>query len=297
MAIKQANAVTDTDAVAQAAAVVEPVAKAEVLVEPVAKAEVLVEPVAKAEVLVEPVAESRAVESASVLEDEPEPAAAVVQPAATGIQQAAAPAATQVAVHRGAFLDQIITDLQGEGFEGTELDYSSFLNVTLNKQIETSEGQELPNNGFLVRLASARKKFCFRNNNPVEDDVEVAYSYDLNAPLDPESQVAKSIAKWKEEGLDLAPGKDGIKEYLEVLAQIIDDKVDGDQAGELNGKLITIQIAPTSQGRWAGYLVQLKLAKKGISDVKTLCRRGKKVESGKFPFYPWDFVNKGALED
>lgn len=238
-------------------------------------------------------------EASSAVLDEEEPEQAKEEPKTTGtaIQQQTGTTAVARPVHQQGFLAEIMQSLADEGFEGTELDYSSFLNVTLNKQIETSEGHELPNSGFLVRLASARKKYCFRNNNPVEDEVEVAYSYDINAPQDPESQVAKSIAKWREEGLDLAPGKDGVKEYLEVLAQILDDKIEGEQAGELTGKLITIQIAPTSQGRWAGYLTQLKLAKKQISDVKTLVRRGKKVESGKFPFYPWDFVNKGALED
>jgi len=190
-------------------------------------------------------------------------------------------------------MTQIIGQLAEEGFEGTELDYSSFLNITLNKQIETSEGTELPNSGFLVRLAGSRLKYCFRNNNPVEDEVEVAYSYNKDDHLTPESEVAQKIAKWKEEGLDLAD----VKVYTEVLAVMLDDKLDGDQAGELNGRLVTIQVAPTSRGRWAGYLAQLKMNNvKDVSGVATLVRRGKKVESGKFPFYPWDFVNKGKLD-
>lgn len=244
--------------------------------------------------------ESRTAASAAVLDEElPEDKVlkAELTPTAQAVATVNQGGAPAKAVHQQGFLKQIMDSLAEEGFEGTELDYSSFLNVTLNKQIESSEGHELPNSGFLVRLASARKKYCFRNNNPVEDEVEVAYSYDIDAPNDPESPVAKAIAKWKEEGLDLAPGKDGVKEYLEVLAQILDDKVEGEKAGELNFKLITIQIPPTSQGRWAGYLTQLKLAKQNISDVVTLVRRGKKVESGKFPFYPWDFVCKGKIEE
>ena len=190
-------------------------------------------------------------------------------------------------------MTQIISQLAEEGFEGTELDYSSFLNITLNKQIETSEGTELPNSGFLVRLAGSRLKYCFRNNNPVEDEVEVAYSYNKDDHLNAESEVAQKIAKWKEEGLELAD----VKVYTEVLAVMLDDKLDGDQAGELNGRLVTIQVAPTSRGRWAGYLAQLKMNNvKDVSGVATLVRRGKKVESGKFPFYPWDFVNKGKLD-
>lgn len=240
---------------------------------------------------------SRAAASAAVLEEAPadlaEPALNVEQPASA--QPLAAQTGTKAVAAAGTpqgFLKQIMEELEAEGFVG-DLDYSSFLNITLNKQIESSEGHELPNSGFLVRLASSKKKYCFRNNNPVEDEVEVAYSYDRNADKDPESPVAKAIAKWREEGLELAD----VKEYIEVLAMILDDKVEGEQAGELNGKLITIQVPPTSQGRWAGYLTQLKLQKKQISEVITLARRGKKVESGKFPFYPWDFVCKGKIED
>jgi len=307
MAIKQANAVSGTDtASATSTEVKQEAVESKNVASDTTAAETAQAHVAEVETStkqpeaeVEQKVDRQQASSAVLDEEEPEPAPAKEEPKATGtaIQQQTGSTSVAKPVHQQGFLAEIMQSLNEEGFEGTELDYSSFLNVTLNKQIETSEGHELPNSGFLVRLASARKKYCFRNNNPVEDEVEVAYSYDINAPQDPESQVAKSIAKWREEGLDLAPGKDGVKEYLEVLAQILDDKIEGEQAGELTGKLITIQIAPTSQGRWAGYLMQLKLAKKQISEVVTLVRRGKKVESGKFPFYPWDFVNKGTIED
>lgn len=294
MAIRQANEVqeniaTSSEALEDKAQAAE---QAEAAKQPEAAAAEA--PVEKAEAQVE----DRAAESASVLEEEPVAEEPKEQPAQASTSTAITQATTSTGVApssrvQGAFLAQIMEDLRAEGFEGTELDYSSFLNITLNKQIETSEGQELPNTGFLVRLASSRTKYCFRNNNPVEDEVEVAYSYDREAHKDPESQVAKKIAEWKEQGLDLGD----VKEYVEVLAVMLDDKVEGDAAGELNGKLITVQVAPTSKGRWAGYVAQLKMAGvKNVSDVKTLVRRGKKVESGKFPFYPWDFVNKGKIE-
>lgn len=306
MAIKQANAVADNSATQAAESAAEAQAQA---VETVGETQVVetAEPVVETADQ-EPAAaaaagtgqvEDRAAESESVLDEEEvleEPAAAP----ATGNQQVVAQTGTTAvstnnSAVKGAFMQEILAGLADQGFEDTELDYSSFLNITLNKQIETSEGQELPSSGFLVRLASAKAKYCFRNNNPVEDEVEVAYSYDKEAHKDPESPVFAAIQKWKEEGLELGD----IKKYQEVLAVMVDDSfnVESETKGELNGKLITLQIPPTSQGRWGGYLVQLGMAKKGISDVITLCRRGKKVESGKFPFYPWDFVNKGSVEN
>lgn len=306
MAIKQANAVADNSATQAAESAAEAQAQA---VETVGETQVVetAEPVVETADQ-EPAAaaaagagqvEDRAAESESVLDEEEvleEPAATP----ATGNQQVVAQTGTTAvstnnSAVKGAFMQEILAGLADQGFEDTELDYSSFLNITLNKQIETSEGQELPSSGFLVRLASAKAKYCFRNNNPVEDEVEVAYSYDKEAHKDPESPVFAAIQKWKEEGLELGD----IKKYQEVLAVMVDDSfnVESETKGELNGKLITLQIPPTSQGRWGGYLVQLGMAKKGISDVITLCRRGKKVESGKFPFYPWDFVNKGSVEN
>lgn len=303
MAIKQTNAVEDTNVAAQADAPAQVVEKVEQVTDQVVegKAEVVE---AKADSAPAQATDSqaqaetsRATESAAALDDvveEPEPVKAEEPAASTAVSTQAGTTAVSTARVQGAFLQQILADLAAEGFEDTKLDYSSFLNITLNKQIETSEGHELPNTGFLVRLASARTKYCFRNNNPVENEVEVAYSYDRNAAEDKESPVYAAIQKWKEEGLDL----DSVKEYKEVLAVMLDDAfgVDTENKGELNGKLITIQVAPTSQGRWAGYLTQLKMAgRKNISDVQTLVRRGKKVESGQFPFYPWDFVNKGLI--
>lgn len=318
MAIKQRNVEAVDPKTAEAAAAVESeesrqaaAASPEAAAEPVAEEAA---PAAAEETATQATAEQEeaapaaAADGADVLEEEEEeaPSAAEVGAAAAdhstaagasaGTAVATATGTTAVAAHgRSGFFQQILDDLAAEGFEGTELDFSSFLNVTLNKSIETSEGHELPNSGFLVRLASARPKYCFRNNNPVEEEVEVAYSYDRNAHLDPESPVYAAIQKWKEEGLDLAPGTDGLKVYQEVMAMMIEDNLEGEEAGTLVGRLITIQVAPTSKGRWAGYLAQLAMNKKKPSDVYTLVRRGKKIESGKFPFFPWDFVNKGEV--
>lgn len=296
MAIRQANTVNEAQVNQAETAKADAVETTQANVaqeEPVAEVQV-----EKAEPVANPApAEDRSAASESVLEDDPEPEPVAEQPKQESTAVAAQTGTTAVTTSRvqGAFLQQILADLQAEGFEDTQLDYSSFLNITLNKQIETSEGQELPNTGFLVRLANSRTKYCFRNNNPVEDEVEVAYSYNRGDDKIEGTPVHTAIKKWREEGLDLGD----VKEYKEVLAVMIDDSfgVDSDSKGELNGKLITIQVAPTSQGRWGGFLTQLKLAgMKNISDAKVLVRRGKKVESGKFPFYPWDFVLKGKFD-
>ena len=236
MAIRQANAVdtTKTAEATVAAAAVEPTAEAgastqQVEVETVVDEALVADPVVEttADQAAEEPAATREEASAAVLDEEPAPAAeaaatnAQAPQAETGTSiQPAAAGNTAVAVHgRSSFFQQILADLAEEGFEGIELDYSSFLNVTLNKQIETSEGGELPNAGFKVRLASARKKYCFRNNNPVEDEVEVAYSYDLNAPNDPESVVAQKI---KEADQKLPEGVEAVRSLVAELKKLID---------------------------------------------------------------------------
>lgn len=301
MAIRQANSVSENSSQAaepQVETVAETTKVAEGVVETAAEQAAQATDTQATKAADTAPVEDRSAASESVLEEEgeePEPAKAAPAPESTAVAAQTGTTAVSTSRVQGAFLQQILADLQAEGFEDTQLDYSSFLNVTLNKQIETSEGHELPNSGILVRLANARTKYCFRNNNQIEDEVEVAYSYNKNDDKVEGSVVHKAIQKWKEEGLDLGD----VKEYKEVLAVMIDDSygVDSDTKGELNGKLITIQVAPTSQGRWGGFLTQLKLGGiKNISDAKVLVRRGKKVESGKFPFYPWDFVLKGRFE-
>ena len=232
-------------------------------------------------------------EDDSVLEDEPVPTETVQAPEPKTTVIAPATETGTVAHRQNNAIAQAKEGLAADGFEGVDVDYSSFLGITLNKQFESSEGHELPNSGFLVRLAQSRKKYCFRNNNPVEDEVEVAYSYNRNDDQDPESAVGQAIAKWKEEGLAV----DSVKEYLEVWAEMLEDNLEGEQNGELVGRLVSMQISPTSKGRFGGYTVQLGLRNLKPGDVKTLVRRGKKIESGKFPFYPWEFVNKGMLDE
>lgn len=251
--------------------------------------------------------EERAKASAEALEeedDEPAPTQAEVKQAAqdagsTSNQVATAQQQTGVAAQRTSVIDKNKAELEAEGFEGVDVDYSSFLNFTLNKQIESSEGHEMPNTGFLVRLAQSRAKYCFRNNNPVEDEVEVAYDYDPNAHKNPDSPVYAKIQEWREQGLDLGD----IKKYLEVWGEMVDDCLpdDNEAKGTLIGRLISIQVAPTSQGRFGGYVQGLKMRRQGPADVITRVRRGKKVESGKFPFYPWEFIKAGnfveSIED
>ena len=233
MAIKPRNAVEDneTQEAAGAAKVAETVV-AETTAASATEAAAQVEPekavAAEQEgpATVEGVVEDRAAESASVLEEEEE------VPEPTVATQAEVPEKSQVIVSRaetGAVatrqnnaISTAKEELAEEGFEGVDVDYSSFLGITLNKQFETSEGHELPNSGFLVRLAQSRKKYCFRNDNPVEDDVEVAYSYDRNADTDPESPVFAAVQKWHEEGLKV----DSVKEYLEVWAEMLEDNLD-----------------------------------------------------------------------
>ncbi len=303
MAIKPRNTVEDneTQEAAGAAKVAETVV-AETTAASATEAAAQVEPekavAAEQEgpATVEGVVEDRAAESASVLEEEeevPEPTVATQAEVPEKSQVIVPKAETgAVATRQNNAISTAKEELAEEGFEGVDVDYSSFLGITLNKQFETSEGHELPNSGFLVRLAQSRKKYCFRNDNPVEDDVEVAYSYDRNADTDPESPVFAAVQKWHEEGLKV----DSVKEYLEVWAEMLEDNLEGEQNGELVGRLVSMQISPTSKGRFGGYTVQLGLRKQKPGDVKTLVRRGKKIESGKFPFYPWEFVCKGPLD-
>lgn len=176
-----------------------------------------------------------------------------------------------------------MNELAQEGFEGLELDFSSFTGIVLNGGNFENAGtkQPLRSREFFVKVTRTRSKWAWKSNHDNDKDKVVVYSYDENAANDPDSKVAAAIAEWKKEGKNVGE----IKRYLEVWAFMVDCPEDAD----LNGCLVSMSIPPTSIGRMSGYLFTLKNLKKNLSDVTTRVSTGTKVTNVDFPFTPWDF--------
>lgn len=232
------------------------------------EAEKSVEETQDAEVLVE------TTEAADVLEhDTPQPEPEVNVPATA--TDHAPPA---VAAAGGAVVNQ----LAESGFTGLKIDWTSFPTIVLdNGDFCTADGNTLNTPRELhVRLMQSRSRFVLRTNTEDDDDAELAYTYDMAELNDPESELAVKVNKWKqEEGLDYS-----IKEYIEAVAIVEDD------ASDLNGEMVLLQVPPTARGRFSGYVTSNTLTGKGEpSSYVTRCYAGAKVTKAKKPFVPWAF--------
>lgn len=222
------------------------------------------------------VVETQAAE-ASAAEDvlEAEVQVANDEPAIPAVSNAAPPAVAQSSQ------SAVVGELASSGFEGLEIDWTSFPTVVLNQgEFETSDGNSLGVDAFSVRLMQSRKRFVLRTKVANDDDAELAYTYDLAELDNPESELTQKVLKWKEEdGLDY-----DVKDYIEAIAMVEDADCSLDQ------QMVLIQIPPTSIGRFSGFTTQnLLIKKQAPSEYLTRCFKGEKVTKAKKPFYPWAF--------
>lgn len=174
----------------------------------------------------------------------------------------------------------IIQEAADEGFEGLQLDFTSFDIVTLNQgEFLLGEKDDALGDHFDVVIMQSRKKYAFVSGHP-EDQREVKYSYDADAATE-DREVMDAIAEWKEDGVSYV-----VKEYLEAAAEIVDDGADG----ENNGDWVILQIPPTSKGKFSGYYAKNKAKGRGsMKDYVTRISKGKKVTKATNPFTPWAF--------
>lgn len=174
--------------------------------------------------------------------------------------------------------------LAAAGFEGLHIDWTSFPTIVLNgTQFETSDGNPLGVDEFHARLQQSRKRYVYRTSVAVDDDAELAYTYDPSELDNSDSELAKKVEQWKSDGLDFA-----VKEYIEAVAVIEDEDCN------LNGQMVLLQIPPTSTGRFSGFLTANAMSKgKAPQEYLTRFHRGEKVMKAKKPFTPWAFSYAG----
>lgn len=180
----------------------------------------------------------------------------------------------------------VVNQLADSGFTGLKIDWTSFPTIVLdNGDFCTADGNTLDTPREIhVRLMQSRSRYVLRTNTDDDDDAELAYTYDMSELDNPESDLAVKVTKWKEEeGLDYS-----IKEYIEAVAVVEDD------ASQLNGEMVLLQIPPTARGRFSGFVTSNTLTGKGEpSAYITRCYAGAKVTKAKKPFVPWAFDYAG----
>ena len=179
----------------------------------------------------------------------------------------------------------VVGQLAESGFTGLKIDWTSFPTIVLdNGDFCTADGNTLDTPREIhVRLMQSRSRFVLRTNTDDDDDAELAYTYDMEELNTPDSELAIKVAKWREEGLDYT-----VKEYIEAVAVVEDD------ASQLNGEMVLLQIPPTARGRFSGYVTSNTLTGKGEPPAYiTRCYAGAKVTKAKKPFVPWAFDYAG----
>jgi hypothetical protein len=170
--------------------------------------------------------------------------------------------------------------LATEGYEGLEIDWTSFPTIVLDKgEFCSGDGAELAKQDALVRIMQTRKRFVLRTKTAEPDDAELAYTYDMSELQDSDSELSTKVTAWKAEGLDYV-----VKEYIEAVAMVEDGEHQFDQ------QMVLLQIPPTSVGRFSGYMTSNQLVKKLLPrEYLTRCYRGDKITKANNPFYPWAF--------
>jgi hypothetical protein len=176
----------------------------------------------------------------------------------------------------------VMADLAGSGFEGLEINFTSFETIVLEKSSFTcAQSERKIKEDFVVTIQSTRNKYLFSSTHEKADDREAVYSYNVNADTQ-DKEVMDKIAAWKEQD-QVGYVK---KTYIEAVAIVEDDKANGD----LNGEMVILQIPPASIGKLSGFLAQQRLKGRGLPNAySTVVGVGGKIGDGQTAFYPWIF--------
>ena len=222
-----------------------------------------------------PTPEKEPVEDVLEAEEEPAPKKVVAtKPANTAVAKAGGEGVAQS-------LHSAIQALEDSGFEGLALDYRSFPVIKLSGgNFETSEEEDLGSEGFVCRIINSKSRFVVAQKGVDEDEQEVAYCTDKADILDPTTECGEKVAAWKADGIDYETPKP----YIDALA-VIDD-----ENSPINGKIVSLQIPPSSISRFSGHTTtQTLIQRKKPNEYLTRVSRGKKVTGVAKPFYPWQF--------
>lgn len=179
----------------------------------------------------------------------------------------------------------VLKELEEEGFEGLNIDWTSFPSISLQNEGHFADfdgtiyGKE-----FDCKLLKSTTRWVYRGEPVKDNKKDVAFSYDRVKTQN--GLLIEDIRNnWEAEGKVFNE-----KEYLEVMVEMV-------APGEpWDGELRILSVSPTSKGRYTGQMVKLKaLAKaqgRGVSDYITKVSVGPKVTKVQNPFYPWMFELK-----
>lgn len=172
-----------------------------------------------------------------------------------------------------------IANLAAQGFEGLELDWTSYTNISLKPDgtFQDADGNSYGRD-FTCYLRGSKSRWVYRGNPVTDNKRDVLFSYDKIASQNG-ILVADKLKEWAAQGKTVEE-----KLYLEALVEMV-------APGEAHdGDYCILSVSPTSRGRFSGCAA--KAAALGGGDPGNVVTRvsvGPKVMKVANPFFPWNF--------
>lgn len=170
------------------------------------------------------------------------------------------------------------------GFEGLELGTFSFDRVKLSegKFLLGNDEEEL---GEAFNFIPLSTRALYTVSQSSDEDSKMFYSYDPKGlTLADGSSAEETLNEWKEEGYGTDEDPLVIKQYIEVMAELI-DREDGHE-----GSMVSLSIPPASRQRFGGMGFQaLRKYNCQLDGVVVTASVGAKAGEGKKSFRPWNF--------
>jgi hypothetical protein len=171
----------------------------------------------------------------------------------------------------------MLASAEDVGFSGLKVEFGAFPILKMDKGSFMVDDDELDEKEIDVVLIQSRPKYIYKEADVDNTDV-FTYSYDQKMTTSGES-----LEDWIRE--QTAQGmKIEVKEYLEVVAEIVDGPED------YIGEIVLMSIPPTSKSRFSGYVIKL-MRKTGRTPDKVVTRIsvGKRLKKGSISWNPWKF--------
>lgn len=170
------------------------------------------------------------------------------------------------------------------GFEGLELGTFSFDRVKLSegKFLLGNDEEELGESFNFIPLST---RALYTVSQSSDEDSKMFYSYDPKGlTLADGSSAEETLNEWKEEGYGTDEDPLVIKQYIEVMAELI-DREDGHE-----GSMVSLSIPPASRQRFGGMGFQaMRKYNCQLDGVVVTASVGAKAGEGKKSFRPWNF--------
>lgn len=170
------------------------------------------------------------------------------------------------------------------GFEGLELGAFSFDRVKLSegKFLLGNDEEEL---GEAFNFIPLSTRALYTVSQSSDEDSKMFYSYDPKGlTLADGSSAEETLNEWKEEGYGTDEDPLVIKQYIEVMAELV-DREDGHE-----GSMVSLSIPPASRQRFGGMGFQaMRKYNCQLDGVVVTASVGAKAGEGKKSFRPWNF--------